>query len=873
MLVIKDFATTTLASALTAVATTITVSDGGRLPVLASGDHFYLVLQDFYDRNYVEIVKVVGTSGNVLTVLRGQDGTAARAFSVGAYVELRLTVRGFSEFISQIGTGGVSWSVVTTSVTSQSGRGYLVNSAGLTVTLPASPLPGQVVGIGDYNGKNYAVTIARNGRNIMGKAEDYVFSLKNANFVFVFIDSTVGWMMTQGFGEGALTQAIRNISRFTDVAGQASFSFPSESSGSVDVYYNGDKLDRTTEYVVSPTAVTLSVSVLASDDIIEIIGWNQAFVLDAHAIAYDSTSTGLPAGTMQSAIDSLHRAVTAQSGSLLSSSGWPSIPSYSDELIGDVLNSQARALMARVEQIRADGSFYVSSFGSVPSYLLVDGVRLEYGGDLFVVSSSIPNGGVVSPDCVSIGGGKYAVLKQRRAVRSGIYRTHAGLKHRCGQLSYIKRPGGYAELLTPLDRYKAKTDPSLVAGTVYVDWRRADNSGDGLSWATAKKSIGAGMLLNPDILLVMSGLYSRANRLQSFAVTKDVSICSVGGPVIQGSTVAGTWAKAGGYNNVYSLTYEAGLTNTTSSVFDTFVLNTENAPSAYVSKLSIAEVDATPGSFYHSGTVTHVHAIDSRDLVVSGDSLRVLQPVAGPLISYGGNFKVYMRGIECWYAGSGDSDCVRVQSNGTQWPQSVFFNEQCIFGGAGTGVGGNGLAVRDIGLAVSVDSGAVSNRRDGFNYHHGSGGSGGGGTSLSPHYLEIRCHANGNGVGGVEGNNQGSTAHEACVGFRIQGDYSGHKDGGNIVDIDASKCHLVNVSCNNSAVVGALLSADAWAGAPGVTAEWWIDGMWLAGNPAVANAKGDLAMDGYNSRVHYVDVISEKPVSTRSFNTPPDSVL
>lgn len=566
-------------------------------------------------------------------------------------------------------------------------------------------------------------------------------------------------------------------------------------------------------------------------------------------------------------------ALTQQSGSLTPDASWADVPSYSDPNFGNALNAQAGALAARTKQLQIDVVNQVGTLSSVPAHLLVDGVNISVDGDLYTVTSAIPNGGVVSPDCVSLGGGKYAVIKNRRGKRSGIFHTSPALQHRCGELTYVKRPGGYAELLTPLHKYKANSDTSLTTSVAYVDWQRPNDTGDGLSWATAKRSIAAGVALNKDILLIRAGLYSRANRLPSFTVTKDMSICAVGGSVVQGSTVAGTWAKAGGYTNVYSLTYEAGLTNVTSYVFDTSILNAENAPTAYIARASIADVDNNPGSFYHSGTVTYIHAADSRDLTLTGDRLRVLQPVAGPIISYSGNFKLYMLGIENWYAGTGDSDCVRLQSNGTAWAQSVFYNEQCVFAGASTGVGGNGLAVRDIGLSISIDSAALANRRDGFNYHYGSGGSGGGGTSLSPHYLEIRCRANGNGVGGAEGNNQGSTAHEACVGFRIQGDYSGHKDGGNIVDIDASKCHLVNVSCNNSMVVGALLSADAWAGAPDVTAEWWIDGMWLGGNPAIANAKGDLAMDGHNSRIHYADVISSQPISTRAFSASPDSLL
>ena len=101
MLVIKDFATTILASALTAAATSVVVSDAGRLPALSAGDYYYLVLQKFTDRTSVEVVKVTGAAGNTLTVVRAQAGTTAKSFAIGDYAEQRVTVGTFSEYIAQ----------------------------------------------------------------------------------------------------------------------------------------------------------------------------------------------------------------------------------------------------------------------------------------------------------------------------------------------------------------------------------------------------------------------------------------------------------------------------------------------------------------------------------------------------------------------------------------------------------------------------------------------------------------------------------------------------------------------------------------------------------------------------------------------------
>ena len=73
-------ASTTLASSISAVATTITVaSSGGSLfPSLGTGDYFYATLVD--SSNNLEIVKVTARTGDVMTVVRGQEGTSANSY-------------------------------------------------------------------------------------------------------------------------------------------------------------------------------------------------------------------------------------------------------------------------------------------------------------------------------------------------------------------------------------------------------------------------------------------------------------------------------------------------------------------------------------------------------------------------------------------------------------------------------------------------------------------------------------------------------------------------------------------------------------------------------------------------------------------------
>ena len=87
-----------LASSITAGATSLTVAAGfGALfPSLGAGDYFFATLIN--PQNELEVVRVTGRTGDTFTIVRGQDGTVARAYVAGSKVELRPTAAGLSEF-------------------------------------------------------------------------------------------------------------------------------------------------------------------------------------------------------------------------------------------------------------------------------------------------------------------------------------------------------------------------------------------------------------------------------------------------------------------------------------------------------------------------------------------------------------------------------------------------------------------------------------------------------------------------------------------------------------------------------------------------------------------------------------------------------
>lgn len=92
-------ASATLASSITSVATSITLTtgNGALFPALSGTDYFNATLID--SSNNIEIIKVTARSGDVLTVVRGQDNTTARAYNAGDKIELRLTAAVLSNFV------------------------------------------------------------------------------------------------------------------------------------------------------------------------------------------------------------------------------------------------------------------------------------------------------------------------------------------------------------------------------------------------------------------------------------------------------------------------------------------------------------------------------------------------------------------------------------------------------------------------------------------------------------------------------------------------------------------------------------------------------------------------------------------------------
>jgi hypothetical protein len=140
-------------------------------------------------------VNKISPRTNCGTVQLGDSGDTI-TIPAGATITNNGTQTGFGR------TGTVDWETTkkTASFTAVSGEGYFIDTSGgaVTMTLPASPSAGDIVGVKDYDGSfaTNNVTVNRNSSNIDGSAANATLSEDNLSVLFVYVDSTQGWKAT-----------------------------------------------------------------------------------------------------------------------------------------------------------------------------------------------------------------------------------------------------------------------------------------------------------------------------------------------------------------------------------------------------------------------------------------------------------------------------------------------------------------------------------------------------------------------------------------------------------------------------------------------------------------------------------------------------
>jgi len=136
-----------------------------------------------------------GTTGD-LTLSIANDGVGADQLANNAVVTDSIVNDAVTaaKIASEPVTVGITSVVTSTSITATVNTHVYVDTAGQTITLPASPTIGQrvLITVGNFTD----TVVGRNGSNIMSSASDFTMDAAYLSIQFIYTDATQGWVMS-----------------------------------------------------------------------------------------------------------------------------------------------------------------------------------------------------------------------------------------------------------------------------------------------------------------------------------------------------------------------------------------------------------------------------------------------------------------------------------------------------------------------------------------------------------------------------------------------------------------------------------------------------------------------------------------------------
>jgi len=200
--------TTNLSTTTTTTTATVVSSDGTNavIPAVTTAKAGVMTSADKAKLNGIESGATADqTAAEILTAIKTVDGAGSGIDADlldghdSSYFAPQASTYTKAEVDSKTGSTGFNYKLITANTTAIN-MDYLQadTSAGvITITLPATPLENDVIGFLDVKGTfdTNSLTVARNGKLIMGLAQDMVVSTKNMSFELIYINGD--WRIKQ----------------------------------------------------------------------------------------------------------------------------------------------------------------------------------------------------------------------------------------------------------------------------------------------------------------------------------------------------------------------------------------------------------------------------------------------------------------------------------------------------------------------------------------------------------------------------------------------------------------------------------------------------------------------------------------------------
>jgi len=431
-------------------------------------------------------------------------------------------------------------------------------------------------------------------------------------------------------------------------------------------------------------------------------------------------------------------------------------------------------------------------------------------------SGGVPNGSPVSGGVSMTNDGSVYVVNAGQAIGSALTRpsgfafpfdTYFPYQLKRAADGTIQIPGFTEESLIPYDLINP-------ANVYYVDINRADDTGDGTSWAVAKKGIDAMIAAAsfPCIIYVRGGqtplLYDQVNSWNSTTPGGSCRVKVVGGKAIS----AICWATGITISLDTGTTYTATRSNVT-RVVDTLNRDAYGEYTELTYVATLTECRATPGTWTNNSLNVSVWVNRSDGIAVTTGNTRVyLSGVSNGRNPTSGNLVV--EGLDFEHGNQGAFRCT-----GNSSGVCVFID--CGFKWAGRESSPtDGLQALNIAAVYCVRCNASNNTKDGFNYTE---------TTVDPVGVTIDCVAYSNGRTGSTGNN-GLTYHDGCKGIDIRGNYEDNAGANIAITDDETHLWCIGTVCRASRgdVIygGTVVPCDYQAieGSPAGDSILWLDG-------------------------------------------------